>query len=208
MKWNLFIRKCLLIILSFTFSNPLVYAQHMHMDNQLPSQDKNIFLAMMDTMIVKMNNVPAGKSAEASFMLQMMPHHEGAIEMAKYEIQHGKNFTMIQLAKSILAEQTIEVQQMKLWLNQSPTDTIKTTALFQQDMIKAMNTMMQSLPENNTLTNTDRTFASVMLPHHQAAVDMAKVIIRFTRAEQTFTFAKNIISSQQIEIEQMSSFIK
>ena len=199
--------KYFLVILPLLISAQAVCAQHMN--HQMPSpSEKNIFLVMMDTMMAKMDNVPEEQSAEANFILQMIPHHEGAIEMAKYEIQHGSDFTMIQLAKSILAEQNIEVHQMKLWLKSSTSGTIKATDLFQQDMNQAMNTMMQNLPAKNTLTNTDRAFAGVMMPHHQAAVDMARVIIRFTKDQQTIAFAKHIISSQQIEVEQMSSFLK
>lgn len=200
MKWYL-------IIFPLIVSAQLVFAQHL--DHQMPSlTGKNIYLAMMDTMMSKMDNSHMGKSVEANFILQMIPHHECAVEMAKYEIQHGKSFTMIQLAKSILAEQTIEVQQMKQWLTQLGKDTIHSITFFQQNIDHAMNTMMQNLPPNNTLKDTDWAFASVMIPHHQAAVDMARIIIQFTRDEQMIAFAKHIISSQQIEIEQMSSFLK
>jgi uncharacterized protein (DUF305 family) len=64
------------------------------------------------------------------------------------------------------------------------------------------------MPANNLLTGTDRAFARVMIPHHQAAIDMAKVIIKFTKDHQTNAFAKSIISSEKIEIEQMSAYLK
>lgn len=91
-------------------------AQQMSMDMAMPSTPKNIFLTMMDTMMGKMDKVPVSGFVETDFVRQMIPHHEGAIEMANEEITHGKDFNMIQLAKSILEEQTIELQQMKLWV--------------------------------------------------------------------------------------------
>jgi len=97
----------------------------MLMHNQM-SSEKNIFLAMMDTMMIKMKEIPTDRSTENVFIGQMIPHHEGAIEMANYEIKKGKDFRMIQLAKSILAEQTDEVQQMKFWLKQPAFPTNNT----------------------------------------------------------------------------------
>jgi uncharacterized protein (DUF305 family) len=207
MKNNFFLKRPPMFLSLLLLAGQLANAQHMP-DHHQVSSPKNIFLAMMDTMMVKMDDAPAGESTGACFILQMIPHHEGAIAMANYEIAYGKDFTIIQLAKSILIEQTYEIQQMRLWLRQSLPDTAKTTADFKQAMNQTMSVMMQNMPANNILTDIDRAFARVMIPHHQAAVDMAKVAIKFTADYQTNAFAKNIISSQQIEIEQMFSFLK
>jgi uncharacterized protein (DUF305 family) len=75
---------------------------------------KNIYLRMMDTMMVAMEAAPQHVTAATVFMQQMIPHHQGAVSMARYEIEHGNDFAMIQLAKSILAEQTVELKQMQL----------------------------------------------------------------------------------------------
>lgn len=180
----------------------------MTMHHHSSSAPKNSFLIMMDTMMVKMDKAPKTGSAELDFISQMIPHHEGAIEMAAYEIQYGKDFTMIQLAKSILAEQKSELQQMHLWLQQSTVVRTAATAEFQSSMDDTMDIMMKTMPENSNLTNVDQAFASVMRPHHQAAIDMAKVVLRFSRDQQTNAFANGLISSEQVEIEQMSLFLK
>src|SRR5690349_12439293 len=87
-----------IIAASFTLNNALAQSMPMSMPmhHSLSSSNKNIYLAMMDTMMVKMDDVPKVSSPESDFMWQMIPHHEGAIAMAKYEIGHGKDFTMIQ----------------------------------------------------------------------------------------------------------------
>ncbi len=188
-------------------STNLLIAQEVVMP-EMKMGGENIFLVMMDTMMNRMDNAKVGSSVESDFISQMIPHHEGAIEMASYEIQYGKDFAMVQLAKSILAEQGIEVQQMKLWLKQLNNSPLNTTTDFDQYMDQTMKMMMKTMPENTMLTNIDSAFAMVMIPHHQAAVDMSKVAIKFTKDRRTNAFAKQIISNQQIEIEQMSSFLK
>lgn len=183
-------------------------AQSISAHHTLSSSAKNIYLAMMDTMMVKMDDVPKISSPESDFMWQMIPHHEGAIAMAKYEINHGKDFTMIQLAKSILAEQTIEIQQMRMWLSHKPATSEKVPADYVPSMNQTMVAMMDSMPSNDALKDIDHAFAQVMIPHHQAAVDMAKVILKYAKDQQAIAFAKQLISAQEIEIEQMSEFIK
>lgn len=74
-------------------------------------------------------------------------------------------------------------------------------------MEQSMTVMMENTPSGSSLKNTDQAFAMVMRPHHQAAIDMAKAAIGSTTDQQTIAFAKQIISSEQVEIEQMSLFL-
>jgi uncharacterized protein (DUF305 family) len=195
-----------LVFVAMLFCTGSVSAQQMNM-HEMKTSSKNIFLMMMDTMMIKMNNALAGESVEANFIEEMIPHHEGAIEMAEYEIEYGKDFTMIQLAKSILAEQHIEVQQMRLWLQRPIHDPVKVTEGFQKDMDQSMSVMMENMPGDKTPNSIDRAFARIMIPHHQAAIDMARIVIKYGKDGETISFAKQIISSQQIEIEQMLQFL-
>ena len=208
MKISFFFCKQLLCMIALLFVNKLAIAQYQAGSHQMLSPHQNIFLIMMDTMMLKMDQASIPGSAKAGFSLQMIAHHEGAIEMANYEIQHGKEFTMIQLAKSILAEQSGEVQLMRIRLNQALPDTGKIIKGFQKDMSQTMRVMMRDMPVNALLNDIDSAFARVMIPHHQAAINMAKAAIKFIPDQQTTAFAKHIISSEQIEIEQMSSFLK
>lgn len=169
---------------------------------------ENIFLKMMDRMMIEMDEAPKGGPVEISFLNQMIPHHKGAVEMAEYEIKHGKNFEVIQLAKSILAEQDYELMQMQIWLAQWKVSEARAREGFGKAMSKTMVVMMQDLPATASLTDTDHDFATVMMPHHQAAVDMAKVLLRYSNDRHISAFAEHIISSQQVEIEQMNFFLK
>jgi uncharacterized protein (DUF305 family) len=49
------------------------------------------------------------------FINAMIPHHEGALEMAKEAQQKSKRTEVKQLANSIMASQQAEIQQMKQW---------------------------------------------------------------------------------------------
>ena len=48
----------------------------------------------------------------------MLPHHQGALDMAKAELLHGKNPQMRGLAQEIITDQQSEIELMHLWLRQ------------------------------------------------------------------------------------------
>ena len=73
------------------------------------------FAASMKTMMSGMNVKPTGKPDE-DFVLMMIPHHQGAVDMAKIELRYGTDPELRQLATDIVAAQDKEIAQMKAWL--------------------------------------------------------------------------------------------
>jgi uncharacterized protein (DUF305 family) len=54
--------------------------------------------------------------ADVDFVKGMIPHHQGAIDMAKILLEHGKDPELKKLAEDIIAAQTTEIAQMQVWL--------------------------------------------------------------------------------------------
>jgi uncharacterized protein (DUF305 family) len=73
------------------------------------------FTASMQTMMKNMKVRPSGQP-DKDFVLMMTPHHQGAIDMARVEIQYGKEPELLKLAGDIVAAQEQEIAQMKAWL--------------------------------------------------------------------------------------------
>ena len=67
----------------------------------------------MDT--VKLAGLKANEF-DVEFIKQMIPHHEGAIEMAKALSADDKYAELTQLSESIIRTQTAEIEEMKSWL--------------------------------------------------------------------------------------------
>ncbi len=72
-------------------------------------------MSAMDRMSRDMAAVPMTGDADRDFVGMMIPHHQGAIDMARFELAHGKDPAMLRLARAIVAAQAKEIAEMKTW---------------------------------------------------------------------------------------------
>jgi uncharacterized protein (DUF305 family) len=75
----------------------------------------------MERMDNGMKSGPMNGDVDHDFATMMMPHHQGAIDMAKAELLYGKDPVMKRLAEEIVVDQQSEIQVMQLWLSKQPT---------------------------------------------------------------------------------------
>jgi uncharacterized protein (DUF305 family) len=73
----------------------------------------------MQTMMKDMHAKPTG-DADKDFVNMMLPHHQGAVDIAKVELQYGKDPMLRDLATSIIAAQEKELGMMKGWQANHP----------------------------------------------------------------------------------------
>jgi uncharacterized protein (DUF305 family) len=85
------------------------------------SDDEASFLAeneaAMSKMMAAMAVKPSG-DVDKDFVATMVPHHQGAIEMAQAELRHGHNEQLRRIAQEIIVDQTQEIAAMKLAMEQ------------------------------------------------------------------------------------------
>lgn len=74
--------------------------------------------AAMKRMMKDMNIDPSG-DVDRDFSAMMIPHHQGAIEMAQAELRHGRNEQLRRIAQEIIVEQQQEIAAMRLAVGQS-----------------------------------------------------------------------------------------
>jgi uncharacterized protein (DUF305 family) len=71
----------------------------------------------MTRMMVGMEIKPSGE-VDQDFAAMMIPHHQGAIDMAQAELRHGHNELLRRIAQGIIVEQQQEIAAMRLALGQ------------------------------------------------------------------------------------------
>lgn len=71
----------------------------------------------MDKMMAGMGIRPLG-DVDQDFAAMMIPHHQGAIDMAVAELRYGRNEKLRRIAQEIVVEQQQEIAAMRLSLGQ------------------------------------------------------------------------------------------
>jgi uncharacterized protein (DUF305 family) len=68
--------------------------------------------------------------------------------------------------------------------------------------------MMKTMDATKLTGNQDRDFMLMMIPHHQSAVEMAKIELRLGTRPELKALSHDIIKSQDQEIGQMRGWLK
>lgn len=138
------------------------------------------------------------------FITQMIPHHEGAILMARVALERSKRPEILSLANGIIEAQERENADMRAWYEEwfgsVPTP-------FGGHM--HMGGMTGDLERLRSVSAAafDREFLAQMIPHHEMAIMMAQMLAASSKRTEMLQLADQIITSQSREIDMMRSWL-
>jgi uncharacterized protein (DUF305 family) len=160
----------------------------------------------MASMMKGMMVPPTGKP-DLDFMQGMIPHHQGAIDMAKVVLQFGKDPEVKAFAENVVKAQEGEISFMNGWLAKADKNALPTSPESAKGNADAMTAMMKSMMVPY-LGDADVDFIKGMIPHHQGAIDAAKVALQFAKDPEVLKLAQAITTAQQGEITFMNDWLK
>ncbi|MEH2346708.1 MAG: DUF305 domain-containing protein [Nostoc sp.] len=158
---------------------------------------------------------PADANFDLRFIDAMIPHHQGAVEMAKVAQVKSKRPEIEKLADNIIKSQNQEITQMKQWRQAwYPKAGDKPMAYNSQmghmmemssDQMKGM-MMSQDLGADDA--EFDLRFINAMIPHHEGAVKMGQDALSKSKRPEIKKLAQEIVKAQEVEIKEMQQWGK
>jgi uncharacterized protein (DUF305 family) len=147
-----------------------------------------------------------GKYSDKAFIDAMVPHHQGAIEMAEVALENAEHEEIIELSRNIISSQQAEIEELKA-IKKEEFGTSNVPMEISQEQMRSMGMMMdpQELANGEPF---DKAFIGAMIPHHQSAIEMATVAYEKSKNPRIKELAGDIISAQKREIEQMKQWRK
>jgi uncharacterized protein (DUF305 family) len=108
--------KPLLLAVSLTMAPSLVLAEDSMKGMRMsggPAEEG--YMKAMQSMMEKTNSMKMTGDADKDFVMMMIPHHQAAVDMAKVELQEGKDPKARKMAQMIIKAQEKEIAEMKRW---------------------------------------------------------------------------------------------
>jgi uncharacterized protein (DUF305 family) len=150
------------------------------------------------------------------FIDMMVPHHEGALAMARIALERADRPELRQMADDILRTQDAEITQMRQWRREWFGSDVS-PPMNQMPMLPGMSSMaghagqtMDMAADVERLRSAsepfDLAFIDAMIPHHQSGIDAARVALRQSSRPEVKDLALAIIEAQQREIGQMRAW--
>jgi uncharacterized protein (DUF305 family) len=187
--------------------------------------DRTFFLILLLWMVVagvvgfwlgtNRTGFPADTSAEAGFARDMIVHHANAVEMANLLRDRSGDDAMRLLALDIAMTQQAQIGQMQGWL-QVWALPIAPSAPQMAWMGMQVTGLMPGMASQEQLdqlgdlngVEADIRFLTLMIPHHQAGVAMARALLDRSDRPEVRTLAQAIVTAQENEIALMRDILQ
>ena len=169
---------------------------------------------MIKEMIEEMNTMTMTGDFDLDYATMMIPHHQSAVEMAEMYLPKGKDEKIKSMAQNIITSQKKEIEDLKVLIANHNTAGNKESYPDKghgdgehNEIMEAMNTMMDKMKGMQMSGDADRDFVTMMIPHHESAVMMSQNEISHGKHFEMKKMAQKIIEDQNMEIKQFQEWL-
>ena len=145
----------------------------------------------------------SGNGVDRAFAKAMVPHHRSAVEMATIAQEESERPRIKDLAASIIATQTDEIQQLEAIDQQLEDAGVREGRLGVAEHETGMDDDASMLEDAEPF---DREFIDMMIAHHQGAIRMAHAQLDEGENAELTELAQSIADAQAQEIDHMNTW--
>ena len=165
---------------------------------------------LLQEMSKQMKKMKMTCEPDVDFANMMIMHHDMGIAMANLELAYGHHARGKELAEKtkIGNQESKERLQAFLsahtsWMELSKADCEN----FMMEMMSSMEKMMMEMEKLQDLNDVDVQFAEQMIVHHQAAIEMSRIELKWGHEPAAKAEAQKIIDEQSAEIAELKAFV-
>jgi uncharacterized protein (DUF305 family) len=148
--------------------------------------------------------------ADVEFMQGMIAHHAQAIYMSRMAEAHGANSRVLRLANKIDQSQVAEIRIMQDWLRHNGQVAPDTSSWRTMTMAGMLTEEQLKTLDAAKGVAFDHAFLTLMIQHHEGALQMVKDLFATPRAGQEVdvnVFANDVVTVQTAEIGAMRQML-
>lgn len=207
----------LLIITPFTNTN--IISNHQAISTNIgitePTETKQgynqEYTTIFNNMKKEMNAAANTGNVNLDFVLEMIPHHEGGINMAKAIVKYGSNPEVKKIAENIITSQSAQIpimEELKTKFEKEKPSSKADSKKYIKEYDKIKDTMFKKMKDVIITDNVDVNFLQEMIYHHEGAIGMANNILKYTTDPELKKLAENMVSTQSKGVEEMKSLLR
>ncbi len=144
---------------------------------------------------------------DLQFIDMMAPHHKGAVAMAQVALERAEHEEIKAMARDITQSQDQEIKVMEgwraEWYGSGQTPPMEKMGMVEGQDHSKMGDMTAGVEKLKTATPFDKAFIDEMIPHHESAIDGARIALTKAEHPEVKKLAGEIIAAQEKEIAQM-----
>lgn len=144
-----------------------------------------------------------GETAEQTWALKMIAHHQSAIDMSRALLARSAQGPMQAMAQKTIDDQTKDIAELKAWTKGRNVRAGGSVDPFMKAEMKMHERMMQA-----SSPDVDQAWALKMIPHHEGAVDMSKTLLESAKDPELRRIAMATLEKQTKEVEMLREMAK